>query len=521
MSENSKYREMFVQEALEHVENLNRHLLKYEEEPNVKEHVDILFRSAHTLKGMAATMGYDQIREICKTIEEIFDEFRKGNATITAELGNVIFLGIDHLRQLVGDETKKIDLTEFLNYVKNPSELKVNNSEADPVSTQQVNSPTVRVRMQDLDALVNLVGEMMISKMRLDQIVQTCNSDEGKEVLMNFGRLITDIQYQTMKIRLVPIDHVFNRFSRMVRDVSASLGKEVKLDVEGSNIELDRTVLDAITDPLLHMLRNAVDHGLETPSERKEMGKSETGTIQLKANRIGDRVEIQVVDDGKGMDLDAIKAKALEKKIVTHEELDHMSNEEIVGLIGTPGLSTAKMVTDISGRGVGMDVVMTRVKNVGGHVKILTEKGKGTNITLTIPMSLAIIGGLLVNISNQKYILPLSSISTTITVDSKDIRHVHGKEMITLRDKVVPITRASVALGLNSISDIPINAQVNIVVVDKDGKSYGLVVDSLEKEQEVVIKRLDGMTNSLATFSDATILPDGKVALILEPSLLV
>ncbi|MDE1767604.1 MAG: chemotaxis protein CheA, partial [Thaumarchaeota archaeon] len=213
-----------------------------------------------------------------------------------------------------------------MNYVKNPSELKVNNSEADPISTQQVNSPTVRVRMQDLDALVNLVGEMMISKMRLDQIIQTCNSDEGKEVLMNFGRLITDVQYQTMKIRLVPIDHVFNRFSRMVRDVSASLGKEVKLEVEGSNIELDRTVLDAITDPLLHMLRNAVDHGLETPSERKEMGKSETGTIQLKANRIGDRVEIQVVDDGKGMDLDAIKAKALEKKIVTQEELDHMSN---------------------------------------------------------------------------------------------------------------------------------------------------------------------------------------------------
>ena len=521
MSENSKYREMFVQEALEHVENLNQHLLKYEEEPNVKEHVDILFRSAHTLKGMAATMGYDQIREICKAIEEIFDKFRKGDTTITEELGNVMFLGVDHLRQLVSDETKKIDLNEFLNYMKNPTELKINNSEADPVSPQQVNSPTVRVKMQDLDSLVNLVGEMMISKMRLDQIIQTCNSDEGKEVLMNFGRLITDIQYQTMKIRLVPIDHVFNRFSRMVRDVSISLGKEVKLEVEGSNIELDRTVLDAITDPLLHMLRNAVDHGLETPSERKEKGKSETGTIYLKANRIGDRVEIQVVDDGRGIDLDAIKAKVLEKKIATRDELDHMSDEEIVELIGTPGLSTAKMVTDISGRGVGMDVVMTRVKNVGGHVKIFTEKGKGTNITLTIPMSLAIIGGLLVNISNQKYILPLSSISTTITVDSKDVKHVHGKEMITLRGKVVPIIRASVALGLDSISDAMVSTPVNIVVVDKDGKSYGLIVDSLEKEQEVVIKRLDGMTNSLATFSDATILPDGKVALILEPSLLV
>ena len=519
MSENRKYREMFVQEALEHIENLNRHLLKYEEEPNVRDHVDILFRSAHTLKGMAATMGYDQIREICKIIEEIFDEFRKGDSAITVELGNVIFFGIDHLKQLVNDETKKIDLDEFLNYVKNPIEFKVNNSESS--NTPQIKSPTVRVKMQDLDSLVNLVGEMMISKMQLDQIMQMHNSDEGREVLMTLGRLITDIQYQTMKIRLVPIDQIFNRFSRMVRDVSTSIGKEVKLEITGSEIELDRTVLDAITDPLLHMLRNAVDHGLETPTQRKEAGKPEIGTIQLKASRMGDKVEIKVIDDGKGMDLEAIKTKALEKKIISQDDLDHMSDEQIIELIGTPGLSTAKTVTDISGRGVGMDVVMTQVRNVGGHVKISTEKGNGTSITLTIPMSLAIIGGLLVNISNQKYILPLSSISTTLTVDIDEIKHVHGKEMLTLRDKVMPVIRASKALGLNPISNEATNAQVNIVVVDKDGKSYGLIVDSLEKEQEVVIKRLDSMSNSFASFSDATILPDGKVALILEPSLLV
>jgi two-component system chemotaxis sensor kinase CheA len=292
MSENSKYRELFVQEALEHVENLNKYLLKYEEEPNVKENVDILFRSAHTLKGMAATMQYDQIREICKTIEEVFDKFRKGDTTITAELGNVLFLGIDHLRQLVNDETKRIDLDEFFNYVKNPHEFKGNNLESDSPSSKQVKSPTVRVKMHDLDSLVNLVGEMMISKMQLDRVVQFHDSDEGREVLMNLGRLLTDLQYQTMKVRLVPIDQVFNRFSRMVRDVSKSLGKEVKLEMDGAGIELDRTVLDAITEPLLHMLRNAVDHGLEMPSARKDMGKSETGTIRLRASRVGDRVEI-------------------------------------------------------------------------------------------------------------------------------------------------------------------------------------------------------------------------------------
>lgn len=520
MSENSKYRDMFVQEALEHVESLNQSLLKFEEEPTVREHVDVLFRSAHTLKGMAATMGYDQIREICKTIEEIFDRFRKGEETITTELGNVIFYGIDILKQLIHDETKKINLDEFLNYVKNPSEIKQNNDKSDTALTLQIKSPTVRVRLQDLDALVNLVGEMMISKMRLEQIMHTYDSNEGREILMTLGRLITDIQYQTMKIRLVPIDQIFNRFSRMIRDVSSSLGKEVKLEVNDSGIELDRTVLDAITDPLLHMLRNAVDHGLETPSERRGKGKPEAGTIRLSANRMGDRVEIQVEDDGNGIDLEAIKSKALEKQITTAEELAQMSDEEIIGLVGTPGLSTAKTVTDISGRGVGMDVVMTQVKNVGGHVKILTEKGKGTRIVLTIPMSLAIIGGLLVNISDQKYVLPLSSISTTITVNKNEIKNVHGHEMITLRDTVIPIVRVSEILGLVSTHD-EINSQVNIVVVDKDDKSYGLIVDSLEREQEVVIKRLNGLSNSVNAFSDATILPDGKVALILEPSLLV
>lgn len=521
MSEYGKYREMFVQEALEHVENLNRHLLKYEEEPNVRDHVDILFRSAHTLKGMAATMQYDQIRDICKAIEEIFDGFRRGETTISSEIGNVLFLGIDHLRQLVHDETKKIDLEEFLKYVKNPGALKSDVAESDGRSASQIKSRTVRVSMQDLDSIVNLVGEMMISKMQLDQVVRNFHSEEGREILMNLGRLITDIQYQTMKIRLVPIDHVFNRFSRMVRDVSKLLGKEVKFEMDGAGIELDRTVLDAITDPLLHMLRNAVDHGLETPSERAERGKPALATILVRASRVGDRAEIQVVDDGRGIDLEAIKRKAIERRIVTEEDVRRMSEDEIAGLIGVPGLSTAKEVTDISGRGVGMDVVMTQVKNVGGQVKISTEKGKGTCITLTIPMSLAIIGGLIVNISNQKYVLPLSSISTTITVSSGDIKSVHGKEVISLRGQVIPVIRAGRVLGLVETENPQSRGVVTIVVVEKDGKSYGLVVDSLEKEQEVVIKHMDNLAGSATAFSDATILPDGNVALILEPSLLV
>ncbi|MGB9125052.1 MAG: chemotaxis protein CheA [Nitrosotalea sp.] len=519
MSENSKYRELFVQEALEHLENLNQNLLKYEEEPNSKELVDNLFRSAHSLKGMAATMGYEQILEICKSIEEVFDRFRQNEEKITAETGNVLFYGIDLLKQLVQDEKKTIDLQEFLNYLKDPSSFHISIESRGIL--QKTIFPIVRVRMDNLDAIMNLVGEMMISKMRLEQNPHLHMSDETREVVTNLGNLITELQHKMMQIRLVPIDDMFNRFSRMIRDVSSSLGKEVKLEMHGSGIELDRSVLDAIADPLLHMLRNSVDHGIETPDIRKAAGKLEEGTIRLLATRKGNKVEIQVTDDGRGMDVESIRTKAVEKNIVTLQQVEKMSDEEVICLIGTPGLSTAKEVTEISGRGVGMDVVMTQVKNFGGQVKILTEKGLGTTIILTMPLSLAIIGGLVANIGDQKFILPLSSIFTTLTIDRSEILHAHGKEMVKLGIQLIPILRTSSILGIAPVIETSENDQINIVVVEKNGRYYGLIVDSLEKEQEIVVKKIDNSFGGSDTFSDASILSDGRVALILEPSLLI
>ncbi|MDE1861908.1 MAG: chemotaxis protein CheA [Thaumarchaeota archaeon] len=520
MSENSKYRELFVQEALEHVDNLSLYLVKLEEEPSVKEHVDVLFRSAHTLKGMAATMQYGQITEICKAIEGIFEKLRQGETSISAGLGNVLLLGVDHLRELVSDETKRIDLEGFLEQVRNPGSIKPEAVGGQDSPHKPAQTPTVRVKMQDLDSLVNLVGQIMISKMQLDMVLQSHKMGEGRDVLMTLGRLVADLQYHTMQIRLVPIEQIFNRFSRMVRDLSTSLGKKVRMETEDSGIELDRTVLDAIMEPVLHMLRNSVDHGLEKAEEREALGKPAVGTIHLRARRVGQKVEIEVGDDGRGFDLEAIKSKAVERKVKTREEVETMSDEDIIGLVGTPGLSTAKEITDISGRGVGMDVVITQVKNVGGQVKIRTEKGKGTRIVLTIPTSLAVIGGLLVNVSNQKFIMPMSSISSTVTVDSREIQRVHGREMINLRGRIMPVVRASEVLGLTNDSCRK-DGQVNIIVVNKEGAPYGLVVDSLEKEQEIVIKRLEGSSGLFADFANATILPDGKVALILEPTLLL
>jgi two-component system chemotaxis sensor kinase CheA len=431
----------------------------------------------------------------------------------------VLFYGIDLIKQLVQDEKKTIDLQEFLNYLKDPNSFQVD-VQSRSVS-QKTSSPIVRIRMDNLDAIMNLVGEMMISKMRLEQNVHLHMSDETRETVINLGSLITELQHKMMQIRLVPIDQMFNRFSRMIRDVSSSLGKEIKLEMNGSGVELDRSVLDAVADPLLHILRNSVDHGIETPDVRKAVGKPEVGTIRLWAIRKGNKVEIQVTDDGRGMDIESIKSKAIEKNIATPDQVEKMSDEDVICLIGTPGLSTAKEVTEISGRGVGMDVVMTQVRNFGGQVKILTEKGLGTTIILTMPLSLAIIGGLVANIGDQKFILPLSSIFTTLTIDRNEISYAHGKEMVKLGDQIIPILRTSTILGINPVIETSENEQVHIVVVEKNEKYYGLIVDSLEKEQEIVVKKIDNSFGGSDVFTDASILSDGRVALILEPAMLI
>lgn len=511
----SSYREMYVSEALEHVETVNETLLKLEEEPEKREYLDLIFRSAHTVKGMSATMGYDDTRELCKNIENIFDNIRKGQAKLTPNLASALFKCIDLLREMIADEKKKIDLKPFLQMLEKPDEVQHTATEA---STNNAKSPTIRVKMADLDSLVNLVGELVISKMRLEQTMSK-SSDDSHQVLMELDRLVTDLQYQSMKLRLVPVDQVFSRFTRLVRDTSAALGKQVNLVMESSGIELDRTVLDAITDPLLHILRNCVDHGLEPPEERTEAGKSTTGTIRLTAYGVGDQVAIKIEDDGRGINLDRIKAKAIEKGLLTEDQAMKLSDEEAISLLGTPGLSTAKEVTDVSGRGVGMDVVITQVEQVGGNVKITTQKGKGTVMILTIPLSVSIIGGLLINVSGDKYVLPLSSISTTVVVEPDQIKSIHGQEAIVLREQVVPLIHVASILGIDQ-NRIPTD-KITVVIVDKGGKPYGLVVDSYDRKQEIVIKRLGNEAHSSELFTNATILGDGSVALILDPALLV
>ena len=517
MSENN-YRELYVTEALEHVDIINQTLLKLEENPDKREHLDQIFRSAHTVKGMSATMGYDQTKELCKNIENIFDKIRKKETKLSSNLASALFKCIDILQQMINDEKKTVNLKPYFNMLENPDKLvQLDNSES--MSPTQL--PTIRVKMSDLDSLVNLVGELTISKMKLDKIVSEDGTGKSKHALMELGSMITDLQYQSMKIRLVPIDTIFKRFTRVVRDTATSLGKKVELHMDGSKIELDRTVLDAITEPLLHILRNSVDHGIENPSERKTSGKQEKGNIWISAYHAGEQITIKIKDDGKGIDVEKVKAKAIEKGIISKDEAIELSEDKALDLLSIPGLSTAKEVTDISGRGVGMDVVINRVKDVGGDVLITTKKGEGTTMILTIPLSVSIIGGLLVNVSNEKYILPLSSIITTLKIASNQIKSVHGLDVIEFQDKIVPLVRVAEILEIGNKTYNKNQNETTIVIVEKGGKQYGLIVDSLEHKQEIVIKKLNSSADSSDTFTNATILPDGRVALILDPGRIV
>jgi len=516
LSDNN-YREMYVSEALEHVEMINQTLLQLEEKPDNRSYLDQVFRSAHTIKGMASTMGYDDTRELCKNIENIFDNIRNGTEKLTHHLTSALFACVDLLQQMISDEKLKVDLTPYLKKLKNPEEEVENPPELGIVATTA--SPTIRVKMSDLDSLVNLVGELLISKMRLEQTIQEENIDESKQVMTEVNRLITDLQYQSMQIRLVPLDQVFSRFSRTVRDTSQKLGKKINLNMDGSGIELDRSVLDSITDPLLHILRNSVDHGIESTEDRVKSGKPETGNITLTASRKGENIVITIVDDGKGIDVERVKEKAVINGIITQEEANKMPDQEAFQLIRSAGLSTAKEVTDVSGRGVGMDVVISQVESVGGSVKITSKKGNGTTLVLSLPMSLSIIRGLLVKVSDQRFVLPLSSITTTLKAPPEDIFLLHGTEVIKLQERVVPLIRLNEFLEIEN-NELDNSTSTTIIVIENDGKEYGFVVDEFEKNQDIVIKKLD-KSESSNLFSNATILPNGKVALVIDPSLLI
>lgn len=680
----NQYMGMFLEESREHLQTLNSCLLDLENDPDNLSVLDEIFRSAHTIKGMSATMGFTAIAELTHEMENILDMLRKGQLTANHDIIDTVFKCVDTLEQLVEsvatnsdsgvdskglisklkslakgetapataatdaapaaaadtgasavktsvplDETEVSlikqakeqgiqayeiqaalregcllksaraymvmtsleEMGEVIKSVPSVEDLEKENfehsfqvvvlssMEADKiqqnllsisevesiqvVACQLAEAPTatpaptpaaaavteakatveeakprapkpaapaapaaaqpqklkggqsVRVDIDKLDTLLNLVGELVINKTRLEQIGLTHRLTDLVETIEQMDRVTTDLQSVVMKVRMVPVGQVFNRFPRMVRDLSRELNKEVNLIIQGEETELDRTVIDEIGDPLVHLLRNAIDHGVEKPEERQKNGKSPVGEIRLIARHEGNNVIILVEDDGKGINPDIIKQKAVEKGLISQAEADKMDPAEAVKLVFFPGFSTASVVTDVSGRGVGMDAVKNKIESLGGMVDVETKINEGSKFKIRLPLTLAIIQALLVKVCEEIYAIPLGSIDSTINITPADIKTIQNREVILLRGQIIPIVR------LDNVLQIPHSEQEEqeelfVVIVHIGEQKAGIIVDNLIGQQEIVIKSLGKLLAGIKVIAGATILGNGQVALILD-----
>jgi two-component system chemotaxis sensor kinase CheA len=398
----------------------------------------------------------------------------------------------------------------------------------------RASSTTIRIDVVRLDALLNLVGELVIDRTRLTQLGNALVNQFGdhrtladlQQTALHIGRITDELQEQVMKSRMLPVESVFNRLPRVVRDVASKQGKQIDFIVEGKDTELDRSVIEEIGDPLIHLIRNAVDHGLETPEERLAAGKPTTGRLRLEARHADSFIVISLDDDGRGINVEAVKRKAVERGVITQESADRMSEQEAVQLIFSPGLSTASQVSDVSGRGVGMDVVRANVEKINGSVEVQTRNGQGTTFTIRLPLTLAIVQALLVRVAGGIYALPIHSVTETLRVEPEQIYRVNHREAIQLRNQVLPLVSVRQVFGAPAEDDADIgpgNGTRLVVAVNtmNSTRQVGLIVDGLVGEQEIVIKPLGQLVGDAPGVSGAAILGDGSVALIVDVPALI
>lgn len=382
-----------------------------------------------------------------------------------------------------------------------------------------VANKTIRVNIERLDILMNLFEELVIDRGRLEQISRELNHPELHETVERMSRISSDLQNIILNMRMVPVETVFNRFPRMVRQLARDLGKKINLEIIGAETELDRTVIDEIGDPLVHLLRNAIDHGIETPEVRRAKGKPEEGTVKLKAYHSGNHVFIEIEDDGAGINREKVLQKAINKGIISKQNAANLTDKQVYELIFASGFSTADKISDISGRGVGLDVVKSTIESLGGSVTIDSHEGVGSIFSIQLPLTLSIISVMLVEIQYEKYAIPLSSIIETAIIKKEDILHAHHQKVIDFRGKVVPL------LFLKDVFEVPVVKEeedfFSVVIVRKGEKMAGLVVDSFIGQQEVVLKSLGNYLTSVFAISGATILGDGQVALIIDCNALI
>ncbi len=533
-TQSEEMKQLFASEANEYLQLLEHSLVKLEGRPENVNLLNDIFRVAHTLKSMAGTMGYEKITALSHEMENLLHILRKKKIKVTSEMIDLFLKCSDTLKLLkdeaISGEDKKVNTEPIINELKEilaeiqgiePEQKEkfiIKGKEAEeaeeeaPTSTTMMKTTSVRISIKQLDILMDLVGELVINKARLVDIAEKHRITELDVALKQFDRISLDLQEEVLKTRLVPISHIFDRYPRMMRDMAKKSRKEVSFVIEGADIEVDRILLEEVNPPLVHLLRNAIDHGIEDKPERKKTEKSSKGSIRLIGRREKDYVKIIVIDDGNGISPDEIREVAVKKKFITSEQAAKLSDKEAIMLICEPGFSTAKKVTDTSGRGVGMDTVRALVEKFNGKLDIYSRKEKGTTITIQVPLSLAIVNALLVRVGGDIYAVPLKNISETVRVQKDSIKRIANEDVIVVREEIIPLFYlGELYHGKRHVED-----EVYAVLVDAVGKRMGLVVDSLVGQREIVIKTLTGFMKSAKGFSGATILGDGRVILIID-----
>jgi two-component system, chemotaxis family, sensor kinase CheA len=518
----TKYKETFLTEAKEHVGAMNKALLRFEKNPDNLEFVSDIFREAHTLKSMAAAMEYTKSSTLCHAIEDVLDTLRKKKIRL-ADCVDVLFESFDLLESTLRELKKDNAENDTASLVERLEEIAAKDYTAERVPAAEGAEKTettveeggtekidaIEVKIERLDRLMNLSGELLINKMRLDGIKESLRDSELTSAIDSMSRLINELQYIVMQARLVPIGFVFNRFPRMVRDLAKLQKKDVNLETDGEDIELDRGVIDEIGDSLIHLIRNAVDHGIETPDERKKMGKPPHGTIRLSAASTKNSAVIKVIDDGKGFDIEEIKAIAIKRGIIS----DTASKEEIFNSIFY-GVSTTKQVTQVSGRGFGANIVKAKIDSINGFISVDSDPKHGTTFTIEVPLTLAIIKALFVRVGDKSYAVPLANIERLVTFSQKDVKGILDYETIILDEEDIPITRLDKLFDAPSLS----LEKQPIVIVTKGLERLGMAVDAVLTTKDIVIKPLNKLVRENKYFSGSTIIGSGEVVLILDIS---
>ncbi|MBC2227169.1 chemotaxis protein CheA [Listeria seeligeri] len=606
--------DLFIEEASEHLQALNDNLLQLEKDPTNGGLVSEIFRSAHTFKGMSATMGFQQVADLTHAMENVLDEVRNNRLVVTEHLVDIIFTCTSHLETMVSDiqhggqgaaditktvadleallspeqeesteatyqisikiedaailkavravmclerlaeigiisdttpDREAIELEEFeqtfevvLESSQTKEEIeavlldiseieKVTVKEeveevqiAEPIkktakqTTKRLENKTIRVQLEKIEKLMNVFEESVIERARIDEIAEKTNNKELMEHLGRFSSISKEIQNGLLNMRMVPVDSVFNRFPKMVRTLAKELGKKIDLVIEGADTEVDKIVIDEIGDPLVHLIRNSVDHGAETVEVRRKNGKNETATINLKAFHSGNNVVIEIADDGAGINKRKVLEKAIAKNVVTRVESTKMTDTEIFDLLFDSGFSTADQVSDLSGRGVGLDVVRNTILKIGGKISVESSENAGSTFRIEIPLTLSIIQSMLVATAEYRYAVPLANVAEAITIDRADIQHVHGKDLINYRETIIEVLDLGECFHETPLKD---TEELLLLVVKNAKRTFGLVIKDIIGQREIVLKTLGSFfSESQIAFSGATILGDGRVVLILN-----